>query len=451
MKLKTSLVLGIILACSFGLAGISAAAPFLPAVGGTGTSTVPSKGSTLFGSASSVYGNFAPCSDGQVMIASSTAPLGVACSANGSGSISTSSPASAGYFPFWGTATQLSGTSSAFEVSGKVGIGTTTPSKRLTVVSQATTSPDGLALVRGQSGQDTDIAFINELGAARNFFTWDGGIEDLRYYNAARTSGLIFRSGNDDNSSFSKVSSYATSSPPSIEIIPGDATTGVAGGDVVIGGGASDSGVGVVKLRPGGQGDSSKDVSLVLSGISTVRDITVPDESGTIALGTGANAECAEWSTANTLQATGEPCLSSNSVVTSIVASSSIGLTASTGTVGISARNYPIQWIIENPTASENDNVFIFNTSSTITKVLAVNKSVGDTITFGLGYSTSQGTATSSLTNLFAATTVTSTSTPVSISLTAASSTPGANNVLKFWTTAASSSQFTLTAFYEEQ
>lgn len=310
MKLKTSLVLGIII-CSFGLAGISAAAPFLPAVGGTGATTTPSKGSTLFGSAGSVYGNFAPCSDGQVMIASSTAPLGVACSAmggGGSGTVSTSSPASAGYFPFWASPTQLAGTSSAFQYLNRFGIGTTTPTERLTVVSQSTTSPNGIGIVRGIAGQDTGIIFRNEVGDVRNYFTWDGGVEDLRFYDATRAAGLIFKSGLDNNSNFAKISTYATSSPPTLEIIPGDATTGVSGGDVVIGGGASDSGVGVIKLRPGGQGDSSKDVSLILSDITTVRDITVPDEAGTLALGTGVGGECAQWSSANTIGASGAPC-----------------------------------------------------------------------------------------------------------------------------------------------
>jgi hypothetical protein len=147
--------------------------------------------------------------------------------------------------------------------------------------------------------------------------------------------------------------------------------------------------------------------------------------------------------------ATGTPTIANNGV-TSLTASSSIGITSATGTVGIGAKNYPIQFIIESPTSSENDNIFIFNTTSTITKVLAVNKSASDTVTFGLGYSSSQGTATSSLTNLFAAQTITSTSTPISVSLTAASSTPGLHNVLKLWTTAASSTQFTLTIYYTE-
>lgn len=147
--------------------------------------------------------------------------------------------------------------------------------------------------------------------------------------------------------------------------------------------------------------------------------------------------------------ATGTPTIT-NIGVTSLTASSSIGLTSATGTVNIGAKNYPIQWIIENPTASENDAIFIFRSTSTVTGCNAVNKTTGDTVTFGLGYSSSRGTATSSLTNLFAAQTITATTTPTNITPTAASSTPGANNPLIFWTTAASSTQFTLSCFYNE-
>ncbi len=134
-----------------------------------------------------------------------------------------------------------------------------------------------------------------------------------------------------------------------------------------------------------------------------------------------------------------------------ITASSSIQVSTTTTGYNIGAKNYPIQFIIENPTATENDAIFIFNATSTITKVTAVNKSQGDTVTFGLGYSTSRATATSSLSNLFSsAQTVTATTTPVTLTING-SSTPGTNNPLIFWTTAASSTQFTLTGYYNEQ
>jgi len=111
----------------------------------------------------------------------------------------------------------------------------------------------------------------------------------------------------------------------------------------------------------------------------------------------------------------------------------------------------PVNFIIENPTASENDGIFIFNTTSTITKVMAVNKTTGDSVTFGLGYGSSRATATSSLTQVLSGTTatVTATTTPTTITLNG-TPTPGLGNVLIFYTTAASSSQFTLTAYFNE-
>jgi hypothetical protein len=107
-------------------------------------------------------------------------------------------------------------------------------------------------------------------------------------------------------------------------------------------------------------------------------------------------------------------------------------------------------WIIENPTAAEDIPIMIFNATSTITKVKAVNKTSGDTITFNLGYGSSRATATSSLTNVFSSNqTVTATTTVSSLSLTG-TLTPGTNNILRFYTTAASTSQFTLDVCYRE-
>lgn len=132
------------------------------------------------------------------------------------------------------------------------------------------------------------------------------------------------------------------------------------------------------------------------------------------------------------------------------ISSSTGGLIFNDGTKLSTKPMMPIQWVIENPTASENDSHFIFRVASTISSCAAVNKTHGDTVTFGLGYSSSRGTATSSLTQVMSSTqTVTATTTPATITLNG-TLTPGANNPLIFYTTAASSTQFTLTCFYSE-
>lgn len=116
----------------------------------------------------------------------------------------------------------------------------------------------------------------------------------------------------------------------------------------------------------------------------------------------------------------------------------------------LSRVNHPFQWTIEYASTSENSNIFIFNATSTINKIVAVNKTAGDTITFNLGYSSSRATATGSLNKLFSSNqTVTSTTTPTVLTINA-SSTPNTGDSLIFFTSAASSTEFTLTGYYSE-
>ncbi|MCL4400047.1 hypothetical protein M1506_02095 [Patescibacteria group bacterium] len=101
---------------------------------------------------------------------------------------------------------------------------------------------------------------------------------------------------------------------------------------------------------------------------------------------------------------------------------------------------------IEYPTASENDTMMIFNSSTTIKSCYAVNKTAGDTVTWGIGYSSSRATATSSLSQVVSATTTTATTTPVYYAV--SSSSPLTGYPLIFYTTAASSTQFTVSCQY---
>lgn len=90
-----------------------------PYQGGTGTGTAPTAGQMLIGNSGGTYD----------LIASST--LG-----GGSGSVSTSSAITAGYFPYWASSTgQLSGTSTIFysTSTGFIGIGLTNATSNLDV------------------------------------------------------------------------------------------------------------------------------------------------------------------------------------------------------------------------------------------------------------------------------------------------------------------------------
>ena len=110
---------------------------------------------------------------------------------------------------------------------------------------------------------------------------------------------------------------------------------------------------------------------------------------------------------------------------------------------GITAATSSISFTIEYPTASENDAIWIAPVAATITNCYAVNKTTGDSVTMGLGYASSRATATSSLTSVVAGVSVTATTTPATLSI--VSSTPSAGYPLILWTTAASSTQLTVT------
>lgn len=105
-------------------------------------------------------------------------------------------------------------------------------------------------------------------------------------------------------------------------------------------------------------------------------------------------------------------------------------------------------FIIENPTASEDDAFITFKATSTLTDVYAVNKTNGDTVTFNLIWDGSRSTASSSSKHAFASnTTITATTTPTVIT-SFASSTVNAGSVMRFITSAASSTQFNFTVYF---
>lgn len=108
----------------------------------------------------------------------------------------------------------------------------------------------------------------------------------------------------------------------------------------------------------------------------------------------------------------------------------------------------PIPWVIENPTASEDDAVIIVNDTSTVTNFYSVNKSGGDTVTFNWIWCASRTAASSTCAHLFSTNaTSTATTTPDTFPATRAfaSSSINAGSVLRFITSAASSSQLTQT------
>jgi hypothetical protein len=135
----------------------------------------------------------------------------------------------------------------------------------------------------------------------------------------------------------------------------------------------------------------------------------------------------------------------------------SLGLTgqqlrvATTGVPYWATSTKSIPFTIENPTASENIGIFIFEATSTIYKVYGVHRdnSAANTITFNLVHNPNRQTSTSTV---FATNqTITSTTTAtVLTSFGVGTTTVAADSILRFTTSAASTTQFTLTIYYKE-
>ena len=135
--------------------------------------------------------------------------------------------------------------------------------------------------------------------------------------------------------------------------------------------------------------------------------------------------------------------------------SSSIGIaTTTTGFAGFGARNYPIQWTIENPTSTESDFLFNFNTTSTITKVIVSQKSTGDVWTgWNMAAATSSASATTTLSNLFTTAQLSSRTTTTQTYTPNSNTVAGLGYVLRLFNTSAtapSSSQWSATIYYNE-
>lgn len=135
--------------------------------------------------------------------------------------------------------------------------------------------------------------------------------------------------------------------------------------------------------------------------------------------------------------------------------SSSIGLaTTTTGFVDIGVKNFPIQFIVENPTSTENDFVFSFNTTSTITKVIVAQKATGDVWTgWNMAAATSSASATTTLSNLFTANQLSSRTTTTQTYTPNGTTVAPLGSVLRIFNTSAtapSSSQWSATIYYDE-
>lgn len=117
-----------------------------------------------------------------------------------------------------------------------------------------------------------------------------------------------------------------------------------------------------------------------------------------------------------------------------------------------------IPFILENPTAVEDDDFYLVDTTGTLKFVTLVNKTAGDTVTFNLGWASSRATATTTAQKAFTSyQTVTATTTPMCFAVTTSTACPnsitGSTTIpawypIRFLTQGASSSQMTMTFHY---
>lgn len=201
--------------------------------------------------------------------------------------------------------------------------------------------------------------------------------------------------------------------------------------------------------------------ALIFPAYSTDGLLKTSNSNGTVALATdGTDYWSPSTLTDNNQLSNGSGYVTAGEVVTSIVAGTNIGVSNSTGTVTVSGKLIPVQWLGYYATSTTNwdDPFFFFNSTSSISKVLIGVKD--GSLNGNIYYGTSQTAASSTLFKLFSSDiAITATTTPACYAVATstacpnainASSTPGINNVLRFTASSASTTALTATVYYSE-
>ena len=362
---------------------------FFPQQGGTGTSTVPVSGQVPVGFAGGVYGPAYLTAGTNITISTSSGAITINSTGGG---ISTSSPFAAGYISY-ATSSSAITNSTIYQIAGGINIGTTTANGIFYV---ATSTPMFTILKNGRVGIDTTSPDTNL---------------QVGYNDTAPSAAGMGSLGVEDRAILIGGTNI------------GSATKGVLylGGQNIASGGI----MGEMAFFSGGN-----------------RNVAIRGHEGSIDDGSGMFTFSTRVSSAQAM--TERMRIDDAGNVGIGTTTPGYKLTIS-GDTNITKSLY---FTIENPSATEDISLQIFNSTSTIRKIWAVNKTAGDTATFNFVFGNNRNTATSSASPVFSSY-QTETSTTTATSYTSfASSTISGGDILRFITTAASSSQFTFTIYY---
>lgn len=410
------------------------AAALFPRQGGTGTARKPLSGQLLIGNVSGTYSPVYLTAGANITISTSsasTSTTNITITAAG-GAAGSSSP---GGIP---SSIQFNGTSSNFAGDAALVYGTSTQMLQLFGVVSSTQlrSPSGtLTVLTFTSATGTNLtvtsnAIVSGFVSSTQLMVASGTVNRLTFTNATATSlfGVSVSSTNYTASGYG--------------LFPSLYFTNASGTNMTLSGFLQGS-------------------TLSMSGLSALAGLTFTNATGTNVTMTGTSnlATSTVSTTLIVLGITSSTELRANSstiktqltvpVNTTLNGSGQIGISSATGTLNFFDGMYDAlsptstkEFIIENPTASEDDAFYIAPFSGRVTAVNAVNKSNGDTVTFNIqwGQSRASTTAQGAKSAFTANQAVTATTTLSSVSVNG-SSTFIYGDIFRFITSAASSSQ----------